>query len=63
MDCRLTIAGLLVSVSAHAKKHGLVELEKRVSDAAMAALLELPGAGEIEELIALASADRTPLRH
>jgi hypothetical protein len=43
-----------VSISAHAKRRGLVELERFVADAATAALLESPGSADLEDLKRLA---------
>lgn len=54
MTNRFAFAGVLVSLSAHARKHGLTELEDRIAKAATAALLEIPGATDIQVLQDLA---------
>lgn len=59
MDSKMSIAGILISVSALAKKRGLIELDERVSEAATATLLDTPGWHGVNELGQLQSAFST----
>ena len=56
------IANVLFRISAYADQEGLPELGRRVTDAATAALREVPGASYDHRLISLARADMLNLR-
>ena len=56
------IANVLFSISAYAEREGLPELSRRVTDAATAALLEVPGATQDERIKSLAGAGPSELK-
>ena len=51
MENKIAAIGVLMCVSAYAKKEGLEELDRRVANAATHAFSEIPGASGIDDLL------------
>jgi hypothetical protein len=58
METKRAIASVLFSISAYAEREGLADLNRKVVDAAVAAMSEVPGADRDERLAALAGKTR-----